>query len=133
MEYLIAGAIVGVFIVIVFIGIKLTNKKMDQALNEVGEDVKDYLINTPYKNVENIANAVYAPAYVHTVTPKGNGGAALYLLFYNRYFPNSLEQFNPADINISKAEYSEHPVKAGDRVYILLNQDKGAKVAWDVK
>ena len=133
MEYVIGGAIALVFIVAICIGIKLTNKKAQQALDEVGEDVKEYLKNTPYQNVEHIANAVYAPAYVHSVTPKGNGGAALYLLFFNRYYPNQMDQFNPADINISKDEFAAHPVKAGDKVYILLNQDKGAKVAWDVK
>ena len=126
--------ILGIFVAIIFFAAKKTNEKAKAAADALSEEEKNYLKNTPYQGAPSIGpNAVYAPAYVCTVTPRSTGGAALYLLFCNTYFPGSDGNFDPADINISKKEFEEHPVKAGDHVYIILNEDKGAKVAWDVQ
>ncbi len=127
-----AAVILGIFVVIIVIAMKKTNEKLNEAISNLTEEEKDYLLHTEYQKAPDSDIAVYAPALVHSVKEKGNG-AALYLIFCDTYFPNSDGDLSPADINISAAEYAEHPVKKGDKVFILLNGDKSAKVAWNVK
>lgn len=126
-----AAVFVGIFAGIIMFAAKKSNEKLNEAVSSLTEEERNYLIHTEYQKAPDSDIAAYAPALVYSVKEKGNG-AALYLIFCNTYFPNSEGELAPADINISAKEYAEHPVKKGDRVYILLNGDKSAKVAWNV-
>ena len=83
-----AAVILGIFVVIIVIAMKKTNEKLNEAISNLTEEEKDYLLHTEYQKAPDSDIAVYAPALVHSVKEKGNG-AALYLIFCDTYFPKT--------------------------------------------
>lgn len=65
------------------------------------------------------------------IEPKvGNSTTELKVLFYNMYYPNMLEQFMLADINVTTKQYNEYNLKQGDYIKITLNEN-GAKAVFN--
>lgn len=65
------------------------------------------------------------------IEPKvGNSKTELKVLFYNMYYPNMLEQFMLADINVTTKQYNEYHLKQGDYIKITLNEN-GAKAVFN--
>ena len=124
MEYVIVGAIVGAFIGVVFYLAKKQNANDEQMAASLGDDIKNYLMNTPMRPVDGIPNGAAVAGYVYNVNKQNQQYVWFSVLYYNQYFPSLRDKIISCDVKVSIADAQAHGVAPNSAVTLLFNEDK---------
>lgn len=124
MEYVIVGAIVGAFIGVVFYLAKKQNANDEQMAASLGDDIKNYLMNTPMRPVDGIPNGAAVAGYVYNVRKQNQQYVWFTVMYYNQYFPSLRDKIISCDVKVSIADAQAHGVAPNSAVTLLFNEDK---------
>lgn len=124
MEYVIVGAIVGAFIGVVFYLAKKQNANDEQMAASLGDDIKNYLMNTPMRPVDGIPNGAAVAGYVYNVKKQNQQYVWFTVMYYNQYFPSLRDKIISCDVKVPIADAQAHGVAPNSAVTLLFNEDK---------
>lgn len=124
MEYVIVGAIVGAFIGVVFYLAKKQNANDEQMAASLGDDIRNYLMNTPMRPVDGIPNGAAVAGYVYNVRKQNQQYVWFTVMYYNQYFPSLRDKIISCDVKVSIADAQAHGVAPNSAVTLLFNEDK---------
>ena len=131
MEYAIAFAVVGVFIVIVFI-LGFKQRASDEAIAaELPEEVKQTLMNAPLIPVEGLPNGAVVTGYVYKINSQNEKNAKLTVVYYNRYYPNLRDKFLTVGLKVAVTDMQANNIGEGSYILMLFNEDKTPKPVFD--
>lgn len=128
----IAAAVLAEALLIVLV-LSLARRRDEKAKNIVSAlsaADKQYLVRTPPRRTS--VMGVYLPALCIEVKEKSRGAVVGFVVkdeLYNEY-RNS--QFRIVKVRFSKDMYAAHPMKRGDRTFVLI-YGSAVKVGFDVK
>ena len=121
---LVGGIACAIFAFVVIKLAKKHNALRDELVQALTNEQKEEMMNATLENCVMTTGLI-------AIEPKvGNSKTELKVLFYNMYYPNMLEQFMLADINVTTKQYNEYHLKQGDYIKITLNEN-GAKVVFN--
>lgn len=120
----IGGAACGIFALIIYKLAKKHNALKDELVQALTNEQKEVMMNAT------LENCVLTTGLIAVEPKVGNNKTELKVLLYNMYYPNMLEQFMLADINVTTKQYNEYNLKQGTYVKIALNEN-GARVVFD--
>ncbi len=118
-----------IFAFIVFYLSKKANAKNDERVKSLTDEQRATLINAPVTQASSREGGAIVKGLLYEVTLRGQSKAKLVVLFYNTYFPNSLNQIQWADLSIPFMTLQDHQLKQGDYVNMQINAN-GAKLSF---
>ncbi len=120
--YVVMGAVIGVFVVIVFVIAKKDAKERDEMVSKLTPEQKQRIEDAEVVFVEK--SAWVQEAMVAKVVDKG-GKTDLRLLWFNKTMDNNeANTITIADASITKAEQDAHKLKVGDFVKLYIAPEK---------
>lgn len=125
---LVAGVVCGVFGGVIYVLAKKDSAKDEERVKNLTKEQVETLTNTPYQAVDGLPNAVLVHGLILEIPKVTNSKAELVIMYYNEYYPNFRGQIVHMDVNVKMKEFTEHNLKVGDYVKVLLNEDKSPKV-----
>ena len=125
---LVAGAFCGIFGGVIYVLAKKENAKDEERVKSLTKEQVDTLTNTPYQAIDGLPNAALVHGLILEIPKVTNSKAELVVMYYNEYYPNFRGQISHADVNVKIKEFTEHNLKVGDYVKMLLNEDKSPKI-----
>lgn len=129
MTYVIAGAVVAVFIVVIVIWAKKENDITKGLVAGLTEEQKALLEDNQVEMVDLKKCTWNQRAMIAAVKEKGDKKVALKVLWYNTIIQNNfLNQCEHADITMKKTEFEEKGLKVGSFVTMFMDPEKGAKI-----
>ena len=125
-EDLMLGLLIGAVIcaVFAFVIIKLAKKDnaaVAQSVSSFTDAQKEVLMNA------SLNNCALTAALICSEPKVGKFKTHFRVIFYNLYFPNSINQFQPADVSVPTAQFEKTHLKVGNFVSLQLTPDS-AKV-----
>lgn len=120
----IALVVVGVFALVVILLAKKGNKEMNGWLTQMTEEQKAYLRDNQVRDYDEKKHTWVQKAYVAQALDKGDK-IAVKLLWYNTVIQNNtLNDFQYADVKVSKTDYEGHGLRLGSYVNMFINPEK---------
>lgn len=119
----IIGLIVGVFIAVVRVLSKKQNANDEQISASLGQDVKNYLMNTPMQPVNGMPNAAAVAGYVHSVKKQNQQYVWFTVMYYNQYFPTLRDKIISCDVKVTIQEAQARGINVNSAVTLLFDQD----------
>lgn len=121
---LIGVVICGIFAAVVMILAKKGSAKFDEIMVTIPEDVKQALIDAPVEKSSTKKGGVIQTGYIYSIEGEGKK-VGLYIIYFNRYFPNQLNEFSYAELSAKSNDLQAHGIKAGDFIKMNLHPDGG--------
>lgn len=122
---ILVGVIVcAIFAVIVYFMAKKGNAKFDEIMETLTEDVKEKLVNSPIEGSPKKKGAIVQTGYLHEIQGDGNK-VNLYIIYFNRYYPNCMNEFSYAELKESRKVLEENGITQGSFVKMQLSEDGG--------
>ena len=119
----IIGLIVGVLIAVVKVLSKKQNANDEQISASLGQDVKNYLMNTPMQPVNGMPNAAAVAGYVHSVKKQNQQYVWFTVMYYNQYFPTLRDKIISCDVKVTIQEAQARGINVNSAVTLLFDQD----------
>ena len=119
----IIGLIVGVLIAVVKVLSKKQNANDEQISASLGQDVKNYLMNTPMQPVNGMPNAAAVAGYVHSVKKQNQQYVWFTVMYYNQYFPTLRDKIISCDVKVTIKEAQARGINVNSAVTLLFDQD----------
>ena len=125
-EDMILGLLIGsvVVAIVAFVIIKLAKKdsaNVAQVVSTLTDSQKAALMEASQND------CALTKALICTEPKVGGSKTRFRVIFYNLYFPNSMKQFDPADVSVPTVQFEQAGLKVGDFVTLHLTPDS-AKV-----
>lgn len=121
---LIGVVVCGVFAAVVFVLAKKGNAKFQEILATIPEDVKQALVDSPITNANTKKGGVIQTGYLHAIEGEGKK-VGLYIVYFNRYFPNQMNEFSYAELSAKSSDLQAHGIKVGDFIKMNLHPEGG--------
>lgn len=123
------GLLIGVVVCAIFGGViyvlaKKHNELKEALISGLTDEQKEVLINA------SMENNVLTKGLIAVEPKVGNSKTQLKVLIYNMYYPNSMKEFNLADISVPTQKYNELNLKQGDYIIVSLDEN-GAKAVFN--
>ena len=122
MEYLVIGAVLAVFIVVVFVIAKKDSKERDEMVGALTDEQRSRLLAAEPVFVDK--SSWTQEAMVAKITDKGSKFDVRMLWYNTTIGNNEQDTITLADATISKAEQDKHQLKKGDFVKLYIAPEK---------
>lgn len=121
---LLVGVIVcAIFGAVIYVLAKKHNELTKELVNATTDEQKEMLMNA------SLENNVLTKGLIATEPKVGSSKTQLKVLIYNMYYPNSMKEFNLADVSVSTKLANQYNLKKGDYITISLSEN-GAKAVF---
>ncbi len=127
MDYVIIGAIVGVFAAVIIVLAKKERKKLEEMISQTTEEQRNKLALTEVNFVDGKDNEWIQDGMIAEMTTKGNK-VALKILWHNKVIQNNdYDQITFGDTSVSLSDAEKYGLQVGSFVKVKIAPESTIK------